>query len=149
MPLDAAFVGDDEFIYRRIPVSTGWYDPAAAEPASPRAFQPHPENDPEGLSVSRAKSEEHPDFPSLGEASLGPSRHGYFVAVLRVGDLRQRGIDVVADPLEENPGHALIPDLTSGNRNSAGTWELMSILADELTLRVEGPFHVADESPTD
>jgi len=123
----------EEYIYRKIPVSTGWYDPNSGTTPSPQAFKPR-KNDISGLSVTRA------DFVSIEEAAQGPSPKGYYVAVLRVGDLQARGIDVVAAPLEGNPGHAEIPRLTYEGAHQTAGQEIMVLLANELALRVEGPF---------
>jgi hypothetical protein len=133
-------VDDEEFVLRRIPRSTGWYDPAA-DIVDPRAFRP-PERDTTGLSVSRAKSDAHPDFRSAAEdAAAGGNASGYYVAVLRVGDLRAHGIDVVSKPeLPENPGHAEIPMLTYATRKSDEATDAISLMAGKLIIRVEGPF---------
>jgi len=89
------------------------------------------------LSVTRA------DFVPVEQAAQGQSPKGYYVAVLRVGDLRARGIDVVAAPVEGNPGHAEIPCLTYEGAQGTPCRETMVLLANELTLRVEGPFPAA------
>ena len=125
-------VVDDEYIYRRIPASKGWYDPATRT-LSPEAFNPI-KTDITGLSVTRAK------FATIEEAARGKSQSGYYVAVLRVGDLRKHGIDVIHKPLEGNPGHAEIPGLIyqKETTNQAKEWKVL--LAHKLTLRVEGPF---------
>jgi hypothetical protein len=77
-------VAEDELLYRRIPVSKGWYDEKGL---SPEAFYPRPDEE-SGISVSRAK------YVSVEKAGQGKSKKGYWVAVLRAGDLRQHGIRV-------------------------------------------------------
>lgn len=57
-------IADDELLYRRVPESTGWYDPATGVLDS-RTFAPHKTNDATGLSVSRAK------YKSIEEAAKG------------------------------------------------------------------------------
>ena len=74
-------VTDDELLYRRIPESTGWYDPRTGT-VNPEAFAPHKEHDRTGLSVTRAKYR----GSSYNEAMRGRSGKTYYVAVLRVGD---------------------------------------------------------------
>jgi hypothetical protein len=111
-PVEIETIGDDEYIYRRIPVSAGWYDPAKAPVPSPEAFRPL-KQDVSGLSAVRARF-----VKTIEDAAKGPSRKGYYVAVLRAGDLRQKGIEVVSRPEEGNPGHAEIPGLTYGNRET-------------------------------
>lgn len=125
-------VADEEFVFRRIPVSMSWYD-LANNLLSPYAFNPIP-NDLTGLSVTRAK------LCSIEDAAKGKSKSGYYVATLRVGDLRKHGMDVIPKPLEDNPGHAEIPELTYQNKNTDQSKERKVLLAHQLTLRVDGPF---------
>lgn len=125
-------VADDDFIYRRIPLSKGWYDPAT-HTLSPEAFNPL-KFDTTGLSFSLAK------LTTIEQASQGPSKEGYYVATLRVGDLRKQGMDVVSKPMDGNPGHAEIPVLNYVNKKSDQVKEWKVLLAHVLTLRVEGPF---------
>jgi hypothetical protein len=46
-------------------------------------------------------------------ARLGNSATGSRIAAARVSDLRALGFDVVADPLPDDPGHALICPTTA------------------------------------
>lgn len=122
-------VADDELLYRRIPVSKGWY---SASGLSPEAFDPL-KDETTGISVSRGK------YKSIEEAAKGKSKRGYFVAVLRAGDLRKHGIEVVPRPEPNDPGHAELPDLTCSNRLDPETQERKVCLA-KLPLRFHGPF---------
>ena len=130
-------IEDDELLYRRVPESTGWYDPVTGVLKS-EAFGPHKTQDITGLSVARAKHK------SIEEAARGRPGKSYFVAVLRAGDLRQRGIEVVPRPDlpdgRHDPAHAELPDLNSETRKASRTLERQRILAEELSLRVEGSF---------
>ncbi len=47
-------IADDELLYRRIPVSTGWFDPSLAIFPSPLAFRPR-DDDLTGLSLVRGE----------------------------------------------------------------------------------------------
>lgn len=123
-------IANAELLYRRIPVSMGW---VAGNTLSPEAFRARPE-DVTGISLSRAK------YASVEHAARGPSLHGYYVAVLRAGDLRSVGIDPSPDPLPDDPGHAEISSLTYANRKSDAAIEQRNRLAGPLCLRVEGPF---------
>jgi hypothetical protein len=127
-------VADDELLYRRIPVSMGWY---SGGELSPEAFDPRPNDRPDpdltGISVSRAK------YKTIQEAARGSGRKGYYVAVLRAGDLRNNGIAVEQRPRPGDPGHAELPDLRSDNRNAPETKERKLWLANHC-LRIEGPF---------
>lgn len=128
-------IHDDELLYRRIPVSQGWYDPATdAKPLS-LAFRPRKE-DVTGLSVVRGEP-----YNTAEQAARGPSKWGYFVAVLSVRELRAHGIEVVPRPIDGIAGHAEITNLTAVNRDSDEAIRLMELLAERLCLRVEGPFH--------
>jgi hypothetical protein len=122
-------IADDEVLYRRIPVSKGWYD---AQGVSPEAFDPR-KDETTGISIFRAK------YKNIDEVAQGPSKRGYYVAVLRAGDLRQHGIQVVPRPLPGDPGHAELPELTCDARLTPPCEERKLRLA-ELCLRVEGPF---------
>jgi hypothetical protein len=122
-------VEDDEIIYRRIPVSMNWY---SASGLSPQAFDPR-KDEVSGISVYRAK------YKSIEEAAKGLGKQGYYVALLRVGDLRAAGIEVAPCPLEGDPGHAELPGLTCHNRMDNEAVERKSLLA-ALTLEVKGPF---------
>jgi len=124
-------VDDSELLYRRIPESTGWYDPPVDPRPSPKAFNPR-EGD-TGLSLFRAK------YKTLEEAAKGQPGKRYYVAVLRAGDLRANGIEVVQTP-PEDPGHCEIRNLTYANRKEDASVEIKMRLARELCLRVEGPF---------
>lgn len=127
MPPDT--IDDEEHLYRRIPVSTDWYDPAA-ETLSPKAFNPR-EEDKTGLSLTRAK------FLSVEDAARGMSKKGYYVAVLRAGDLRKCGIVVVQ---QGDLSHAELPGMTFDTRESNQVIQWQQQLSDELTLEVKGPF---------
>lgn len=134
-------IAGDELLYRKVPVNPNWYNPSLDELA-PDAFHPRSEDD-LGISLDRARSAKHPEFRSIEESAKGPSSKGYYVAVLRVGDLRRQGFSIVPDPSCErgNPGHVLITDLTYDNRKEPESENKKVLLAHELVLRVEGPFH--------
>ena len=128
-------IADEELLYRRVPISTGWYNPEN-ESLSPEAFAPHKTNDITGLSVTREK------YKSIEEAAQGRPGKSYYVAVLRAGDLRKSGITVASLPDVPDgydPGHAEIPGLNADNRKEDKTLERKLLLV-ELCLRVEGPF---------
>jgi hypothetical protein len=127
-------IADDELLYRRIPVSKGWYDNAGV---SPEAFDPRKE-ELTGISVYREK------YKSLEEAATGKSKKGYYVAVLRAIDLRSHGIQAVPRPHPDDPGHAELPDLRSDNRDSPDAQE-RKLRLSQLCVRVEGPFVTSEE----
>jgi hypothetical protein len=124
---------DDELLYRRIPESTGWYAPSLKPFLSPEAFRPNAE-DVTGLSVSRAT------YKTIEDAARGREGKSYYVAVVRAGDLRSRGIRVEPRPHKGDLGHAELPDMTYESRHSNQVIEWKTVLAHQLCLRVEGPF---------
>jgi hypothetical protein len=87
-------IADDELLYRRIPVSKGWYDAAGL---SPEAFDPRADEE-SGISVYRAK------YLTVEQAAQGKSKQGYWVAIFRAGDLRHHGFQVLPRPQPDDPG---------------------------------------------
>jgi hypothetical protein len=130
-------IDDAEILYRRVPVSTGWYQPDRQPPLEPEAFR-STRFDRTGISVSRKK------YTSLEQAAHGQPGKVYYVAVFRAGDLRAAGMEINASPVEGNPGHAEISSLRYDNRKSRLAIQWRFLLAHRLCLRVEGPF----QSPT-
>ncbi|NQT41348.1 MAG: hypothetical protein HQ581_27920 [Planctomycetes bacterium] len=125
-------IADEELLYRRIPAA--WYDPDVDPSVALDAFRPR-KDDVTGLSICRAK------YKSAEEAAAS-ERPGkiYFIAVLRAGDLRRCGMEVVPRPLEGDPGHAEISSLNYRRRRDKNVIEWKKLLAHDLALRVEGPF---------
>lgn len=127
-------IDDEEILYRRIPVSQGWYNSNADPHPSPQAFRPR-DDDITGISLCRGGL-----YNTVEQAGHGPSKKGYFVAVLKAGDLRKLGFDVVPRPNDVINGHVEIPALTASNRDTDSALNIMTALANKLCLRVEGPF---------
>ncbi len=125
-------IDDDELLYRRIPLPH--FDESNDPKPTPQAFKPR-RDDTTGLSVSRAK---YKNIEQVAQNSRGKQ---YYVAVLRAGDLRAHGI--LAEPKPKPPddlGHAELPGLTYDHRKDDCVEEWKVLLAEELCLRVEGPF---------
>jgi hypothetical protein len=130
-------IGDDEFLYRRIPASMNWYDEATGV-LDESAFDPHRLNDATGLSLARDR------YKTVEEASRGRPGKSYFVAVLRVGDLRANGIEVMPRPDTPDgfdPSHVELPQIRSDNRKTTEALNQQRLLAKTLCVRVEGPFN--------
>ncbi len=124
-------IGDDEILFRRIPMSMEWYEPQE-QVVHEDAFLPT-KADGDGLSLMRAK------FCPLEElAARGRPGKQYYVACLRAGDIRAQGIEPKADPQPDDPGHALLPQMTRDNRKDDDTLERARILA-RLVTEVRGP----------
>jgi len=126
-------IADDEILYRRIPVSQNWYDPNVSPKPSSQSFHPT-KYDTTGLSLSRGK------YTTIEEAAQGTAGKSYYVAVLQAGDLRAQGITLLPKPEVDDPGHCEIPSLTYQDRNTDQSLESKTLLAEQLCLRVEGPF---------
>lgn len=125
-------IRDDELLLRRIPTSTQWYQPQE-HVVYEDAFLPTKADD-DGLSLMRAEFCPPEEF-----AAKGRQGKQYYVAQLRAADIRAQGIDLKADPQPDNPGHALLPQMTRDNRKDDQTLERARILA-RLVTKVSGPF---------
>ena len=77
-------IGDEEILYRRIPVSMGWYDSNGLSPESFKNTPPR-HTDPGFLLPAR-------EYKSLEAAAQGKSKNGYYVVVFRAADLRAQNI---------------------------------------------------------
>lgn len=125
---------DDEILYRRVPLSMGWYDPEGKPPLSYFAFRPR-KDETTPVSVYRGKYKR----PEQVAVSPRPTAR-YYVVKLRAGDLRARGIQVLPDPQPEDPGHSVIAELVYATRDTTRSIEIQKQLAEELSLCVHGPF---------
>lgn len=125
-------IGDDELLLRRIPMSMEWYNPQE-QVVHEDAFLPT-KADHDGLSLMRAKFCTAADLSARGR----PGKQ-YYVAQFRAADIRAQGIELQADPQPDNPGHALLPQMTRNNRKDDETLERARILA-RLVTKVSGPF---------
>jgi hypothetical protein len=128
---DSSRVEDHEYQYRRIPVSTGWFQEGVV---SPLAFRPNP-NDLTGLSLERA-------ILCSPEEAAGHGRSGrtYYVVRVKAADIRDLGLDVQPKP-SVHPGHSEIPGLRYDNRRTDAAEEWQVKLA-ELASREQsfGPY---------
>ena len=127
-------IDDDEILYRRIPVSKDWYVNGVVYG---EAFAPR-RDEHSGISLYRER------FRSLNEVAKGKAPKGYYVASLRVSDLRKAGI--IVEPRPDTPegwdaAHVEIPGLNAGNRQTNEAEELQSQLAEiAMILPVAGKF---------
>lgn len=134
-------IADDELLYRRILAKdTNSFDPTRDTRPSAKAFHPN-SRDVTGISLSRARSDTHPEFLTAEQFAVrGRNPAGYYVAVLRAGDLRAAGIRLEGKPEPGDLGHIELPDITYDHRkdDQVKTWE--ETLANRLTIQVLGPF---------
>ncbi|MBC8872772.1 MAG: hypothetical protein H8E44_25345 [Planctomycetes bacterium] len=126
-------IEDDEILFRRVPASTGWYDPSRMPPLEPEAFRPN-RNDLTGISLSRQK------YKTVEQAAQGRPGKSYYVAAFRAGDIHAAGMHVVPSPTPDDTSHAEIADLTYDGRKSKQAMECRALLAERLCLWVKGPF---------
>ena len=96
-------IADDEYLLRHIPGGTLWQAPGPRITSA--SFQLRHDRNETGVSVTRLMI----TTPRrLLELVGGSPEHGSRVASVRVGDVRQLGLRVVAKPLADDPGHAEI-----------------------------------------
>lgn len=100
-------VQDDEVILRHIPGGTLHQAPGPR--ITSRNFELRLHMGETGLSVSRAGM----TSPSALLARVGNVAKGTRVAAITAGELRAVGLEVVPDPLPDDPGHALIRSATA------------------------------------
>jgi hypothetical protein len=105
-------VADDELLLRHIPGGIQFQNPPDT-PITSQNFRLRP--DERGISVSRSTRAS----PEAVLARIGDPAKGSRIAACRVADLRALGFEVVPDPLDDDPGHALI--LPGSNDLSART----------------------------
>lgn len=121
---------DSEILYRRI--SCQYYNPENDTCPSPLSFRLIPE-DITGLSVYRAK------YKTMKQVAANPREKQYYVASFLAGKLRENEIDIVPRPLQDDPGHAEIPNLTYENRKTPKSREIQLSLAEKLWKSIDGP----------
>lgn len=99
--MDSVQLQPDEIVYRRI--AYVHFPPSEKQPQE-AAFTPHP-NDDTGISLCRAR------YKTVEQAAQGRPDRRYHVAKMRVGDLNRIGLTVIADDPDNDPSHAIIPEL--------------------------------------
>jgi hypothetical protein len=124
-------VSGEDVLYRRIPASIGAYN---SNGLAIQAFSPN-QNDTGGLSVSHSRN----GRTAQDEGSDGRSGKEYYVAVIDRHTVEMLGIQLEDRPVEGNPSHIEIVQLTYEARRSPESKLLMQRLRD-ATIRVEGPF---------
>lgn len=129
-------ISDNEIVYRRIPVSRGYYSQDTG--LSPQAFRPD-KCDISGISFTR----EHSRTPEE-EALSGESSSGYYIARLRVSSIRAAGLDIHPAPTPENPGHCEISSMRAEMRRTDACREAELILKSKCLLDVVGPLDSAN-----
>lgn len=120
--------------------------PDAFAPRMPNKKKPDDVGDSNGLSVYRAAF--HTPEAIARELRTGGSEPAW-VAEFNASDIIALGVTLEADPLDADkhprgipqPGHALIPEIHSGEAESTRVLELMRKLADLANkATIHGPF---------
>jgi len=123
----------NELVYRRVCENTNFFKPGRAPPLSSRAFSPTT-HDSDGISLIRAAYSNPEDA-----ASGGYQGRSYYVIELRVSDVLSLGLTIRPDPLADEMGHAVIPEI---NIREMRTEKVATALNDlrNLEFRHYGPF---------
>ncbi len=96
---------DDEIVLRHIPGGTTWQAPGPR--VTSKNFELRPGE--AGISVSRAAITAPDQFMAL----RGNPATGSRIASAPVAGIRGLGLEVIPDPIPDDPGHALIVSATS------------------------------------
>lgn len=127
-------IDDGEILYRRIPVSQEWYKDGIVYG---EAFEPRIEES-SGISLFRKR------FKTIEVVARGKSKKGYYVASLKVADIRAAGLAVVPQPDTADgwdDSHVEIPNLNASIRRTNRAEELQSMLAEIAgRLPIVGPY---------
>jgi len=126
-------INNNELLYRRIPVRPEYFDRDLSPHPSPLAFEPR-KHDQTGISVIRAACK------SPSEAARNDREKQFYIAVLRAGDLRAHGLDVVPREQDRGDGHAEIPLLNYADHKTDCVQQAKVLLALKLCREVIGPF---------
>ena len=155
-PADSPPVDLDELLMRKVPAHAQPKPPLQFNPnrsaESPlgvtfHAFKPTGEDD-DGLSVSRMRSDQHPDFLDIDSFAARacqdkPPEKFYYVTVLSAETLMDPAglaFTLVPDAVDGDAGHTLIRELHA-KLDKPTRQSLTLTLARECCLRVVGPFN--------
>lgn len=108
-------VKDEECVLRRIPCNEEYYNPALDEPTQPLAFRPR-RDDLTGISVYRSLFVKPIELVQPVQID-----RRYYVAELKVSDIKKLGLTVVPDPQEDEvKGHSLVPQINWNDYSRKG-----------------------------
>jgi hypothetical protein len=108
MKLETDPLTDDEAVLRLVHLSR--YDPRAPSPVVAPDFLRPTERDTTGVSVFRDQCLSSPEQALL--AVPDAKRMLYSIVKLPIALLQSYGLSVIPDPIEEAPGHMVIPELS-------------------------------------
>jgi len=141
-------IADDEFVYRRVPASVGFYNPISDRPVQWITFKPN-ERDVSGISVWRSK---HVSPEDAARTHARPGK-AYYVIRLKTRDLRRLGAEIAATPDEGGTGHASITNLSWSRYEGPEKNRVRELAQRIATLagqeQVLGPFDVLNPQATE
>ena len=120
-------IQEEEILYRRIPFNQNFFD-FDRRCCTPQAFSPHKDRDQDGLSVYRDKYKLPKDA-----ATNSAGKHG-LLATFLAKKLMDLGIDIRPAPLQDDPGHALLPGLNSNDRKNVRVIQWIENLISHATI---------------
>jgi hypothetical protein len=138
-PVDAT----RETVLRAVPVRPGWCD-VTKKTVERQAFEPSPK-DVTGLSVVRTKysSPEKVARNRFDELlGLGKPPGIFCVAEISLSACAEEGVAAMPDPLENNPGHALLPALNASIKGKSACKQLQSAV-QRAVVKLHGPYEFA------
>ena len=132
----------DEILLRRVPKQGGMTPDGKA--VLPNAFAPHSQIDTTGISVYRDSIH---TSQQVAQEFRGRGTQPVWVAHIRASDVIAMGLTIQPNPLmaEETPlrpaqpGHALLPEINSGNARTDVTVERKRQLAAKV-FHIDGPY---------
>ncbi len=131
MPGEQPAIPRDEYLYRRIPLNR--YQPRMSSELPGHAFNPST-GDINGLSVSRAS------LTTIEEVARGRGDRLQHVCRVKAGAFQDLELEVVPDPLPNDPGHCLIPAITidvyRNDKMLVKAWRNVLAAAAEMVLVV-------------
>ena len=136
-------VASDEQVYRTFFDKVGWWD-SIKRSVYRQAFEPS-DADTNGLSVVRARFHTPLQVAAIKHRerlARNKAAEPLVVVEVSVAALREKGLDVVPDPLPEIPGHAVIP-LLNNTQKKGQVGKQRQLDAVASCIKIHGPFDVA------
>lgn len=127
-------------LYRWVPHRPDWCS-VQEQVVSRQTFEPSP-SDETGISIVSADGLSAHDCAMIWaqeRLKAGKKPDAVCIAEFSIETIRELELTIAPDPLPDNPGHMLIPELTTENRRKKGSKKIQRKLAKSCTI-VHGPF---------